>query len=688
MTRATSKLSIATLLTILLGAYLPAAFGHEVSLFCPAAFGTVPDASGLIAYYPLDGNTSDASGNGLDAIEVVAARPAEGKIGQGYYFNGKDSYIRLPLDISPYAYSQITLTAWIKAEKVKQPRYVINQGDYGNRSLFVYNGAVSAGRALIGNRKHTIYPNRWMFVALNYDQATNTAVLLSGGSFSALDKVGIPEQPIPSVLLGAKAPGNSVFAGVIDEVRIYDRALTTAELAALKSDSSPASVAVSNQPNQIPAIDGSNKVQPGQSANDDPAIPLFDTSSPNIFTSAPPEALSTDICGDVTCPTGQTCFDGGCFDNISPTLSQDVAAACANVTCPTDQACVDGGCFDNISPTLSQDVAAACTNVTCPDGQACVDGGCFDNAPDVFVAPAGSRQDAGSVPIALPGAEFGTASAQDIPTAPEYQAANQPVEYVAEGTMLMSDPVMPATNINAVMDLQNINIKKQNEKKGDEYYLVTYKVRGFRGKGTRVFTFDPQRQIMPLATGENWAKKNLQFSIPQAAGRLVFNNLKPFEIYGFVAVLMEANKNTLKEAEYAFGFGEYKNEAGVLEVISSAFARAVPNDAGRPDYDDMTCNNIKRIFDVNYNGIETHFGNYSRWDLGLTKAIRDAIALPLGGNAKKPDSFDGAFWGFSMNLPGGGTCLGKPPSSDLFPAAGQPFTYRTRSTRILGEHLQ
>jgi Concanavalin A-like lectin/glucanases superfamily len=681
MLRPSSKPSIVTLSTILLSAYLPAAFGHEVSLSCPAAFGTVPDAAGLIAYYPLDGNTNDASGNGMDAIEVVAARPADGKIGQGYYFNGKDSYIRLPLDISPYAYSQITLTAWIKAEEVKQPRYVINQGDNGNRSLFVYNGAVSAGRALIGNRKHTIYPNRWMFVALNYDQATNTAVLLSGGNFSALDKVGIPEQPIPSVLLGAKAPGNSVFAGVIDEVRIYDRALSTAELAALKSDSSPASVAVSNQPNQLPALDGSNKVQPGQSANDDPAAPLFDTSSPSIFTSAPLEAQSADFCSDVTCPAGQSCFDGGCFDSMSPTLSQDVAAACANVTCPSGQACVDGGCFDN-----APDVFGASAG----SGQ---DAGESTNAsaypaPDVLVAPAGGGLDAGSVPIVPPAAEIGTASAQDIPTAPEYQAANQPVEYVAEGTMLMSDPVMPATNINAVMDLQKIKITKQNEKKGDEYYLVTYKLRGFRGKGNRVFTFDPERQIQPLATGENWAKKNLQFSIPQAAGRLVFNNLKPFEIYGFVAVVMEANKNTLKEAEYAFGFGEYKNEAGVLEVISSAFARAVPNDARQPDYDDMTCNNIKRIFDVNYNGIETHFGNYSRWDLGLPKAIQDAIALPLGGNAKKPDSFDGAFWGFNMNLPGGTTCLGKLPSADLFPAAGQPFTYRTRRTRILGEHLQ
>ena len=68
---------VASTMMLLIG-YLPVAFGHEVSLSCPVAFGPVPDASGLIAYYPLDGNTADVSGNGMDAIEVNAAEPADG----------------------------------------------------------------------------------------------------------------------------------------------------------------------------------------------------------------------------------------------------------------------------------------------------------------------------------------------------------------------------------------------------------------------------------------------------------------------------------------------------------------------------------------------------------------------------------------------------------------------------------
>ncbi len=322
------KMPIVASTMILLIGYLPVAFGHEVSLSCPTAFGPVPDASGLIAYYPLDGNTADVSGNGMDAIEVNAANPAEGKVGQGYHFNGKDSYIRLPLDISPFAYSQITITAWIKPEALNGARYVINQGDHGNRNLFISNGSVSAGRALVGNPKHTIYADRWTFVALTYDQAAGTAVLLSGSTISMLDKVVIPELPRPSVLLGAKAPGNSGFAGVIDEVRIYNRALTTTELAGLSRAGSGTTVAGSISPNQLPGDQFGSGIPTQSSAPQGINTPSISTSNP----------FGDDV--QSIGPTGQP----GNGDSSQPGIPSE--NQCATVDCPMGQICVNGGCFD------------------------------------------------------------------------------------------------------------------------------------------------------------------------------------------------------------------------------------------------------------------------------------------------------------------------------------------------------
>ncbi len=286
-------------------------------------------------------------------------------------------------------------------------------------------------------------------------------------------------------------------------------------------------------------------------------------------------------------------------------------------------------------------------------------------------------------PTQLPGDQFERPSAEDIPTIPEYQVADQNVEYVAEGTMLV-----PAQDINAVMDLQKIRIGEQRENKGDEYYLVIYKLRGFRGQGDRVFTFDSSKQIWPIVAGSNWAKKGTEFSIPQAAGKLTFNKLKPFEVYGFVAVVMEANKNSEEELTNAFGFGEFQNELGVTEVVSGAFARAVPTDTGLPDYGDTSCPNVVRIVRDNHLGAYTHFG-YPGHNTGngFITAIRDAITAPL--KRRSPDSFEGAIWGFYMNVPGGASCFSRGwPSSRVFPPPGYVVDYLTLRTKTIVEHRQ
>jgi len=406
---------VATVAAVLLLGYVPAAFGHEVSLSCPTAFGPVPDASGLIAYYPLDGNTADVSGNGMDAIEVNAANPAEGKVGQGYHFNGKDSYIRLPVDISPFAYSQITITAWIKPEALNGARYVFNQGDHGNRNLFISNGKVSAGKALVGNPKHTIYADRWTFVALSYDQATGTAVLLSGSTISTLDKVVIPEQPRPSVLLGAKAPGNSGFAGVIDEVRIYNRALTTTELAGLSRAGSGTTVAGSISPNQLPGDQFGGGIPTQRSAPQGINTPSISTSNPfgddaqsigptgqpGNGDSSQPGILSENMCATIECPLDYICVDGTCYDDPNgPKTSVNAENACADVNCPNGQICLNGGCFDDPNgPKTSVNAENACADVNCPNGQICLNGGCFDD-PNSLDGTSSSVRESNS---ALPG---------------------------------------------------------------------------------------------------------------------------------------------------------------------------------------------------------------------------------------------------------------------------------------------
>jgi hypothetical protein len=129
-----------------------------------------------------------------------------------------------------------------------------------------------------------------------------------------------------------------------------------------------------------------------------------------------------------------------------------------------------------------------------------------------------------------------------------------------------------------------MTVTRQHENQGDEYDLVTYPFRGLRGGGDRIYPFTATRQIRLILPADNWGKKDGEFQIPADVGRSEFRDLQPYEVYGFVVVVMEADGNTV-----AFGWGEFQNEDGVLEVLADLFDRAVSRSGARPAYADRTC---------------------------------------------------------------------------------------------------
>jgi hypothetical protein len=166
-------------------------------------------------------------------------------------------------------------------------------------------------------------------------------------------------------------------------------------------------------------------------------------------------------------------------------------------------------------------------------------------------------------------------------------------------------------------------------------------------------------------------------------GRLEFRDLQPYEVYGFVAVVMEADGNTEAEQKAAFGWGEFQNEDGVLEVLADIFDRAVPRSGARPPYEDRTCEVVAEVDRLNRLGILLHFGNPGSDD--TAKPIKAALATPM--KRADPDDFDGWFYGFYSNLPGDESCFpdGHVRSGFWYPPPG-PILYYTNSVRIRGEH--
>jgi len=191
---------------------------------------------GLIAYYPFDGDTKDYSGNGADATNNGADFVA-GKTGQALSFNRGGDYVHAPVNINPDVMPQMTMTAWAKPSDDLPNQTLISHDDgHYDRSLGIdyqveWNGwvAFSGDEEVLGY--HPIDVGQWTFIAAVYDQTQGTVKLFVNGSM--YDGTGICDPGWDYIHIGENPAFAEFFAGEIDEVKIFDYALSEDELRSL-----------------------------------------------------------------------------------------------------------------------------------------------------------------------------------------------------------------------------------------------------------------------------------------------------------------------------------------------------------------------------------------------------------------------------------------------------------------------
>jgi hypothetical protein len=202
------------------------------------------------AYYPLDGNANDLSGNGLDG-SVQGGSFTDGKVAGALSFDGVDDYVAIEDDPLLDITDALTLAAWVKPEQSQDDYARIisrERSGAGNRQ---YNLGVDASaddpRTVVdtesadGVEVSAVLPfadNNWHHVAMSFDSSDKIRLYVDG---SVADSTGVSAELVSrdsQVTLGAPAhlPGKDHFAGLIDDVRIYDRALTPSEVQAFYND--------------------------------------------------------------------------------------------------------------------------------------------------------------------------------------------------------------------------------------------------------------------------------------------------------------------------------------------------------------------------------------------------------------------------------------------------------------------
>jgi hypothetical protein len=209
------------------------------SLTGPVGYWKFDEGSGSVAH--------DSSGNGNDGI-IHDATWTSGKMGNALHFNGVDSWVEIPNSLTLTGLSQITLEAWIQEDSINSElkgiiskcdgyapptnaEYFLGTNDNG-RILFDIDNKVS----IAGNNPsaHLITEaGRWYHVAgtwSGYDYAIYVNGIQVFSGTCTPQTTGSNSLPVQ---IGRHGTWSWVyFLGIIDEVEIYDRALTANEILA------------------------------------------------------------------------------------------------------------------------------------------------------------------------------------------------------------------------------------------------------------------------------------------------------------------------------------------------------------------------------------------------------------------------------------------------------------------------
>jgi len=206
---------------------------------------------GLVAYYPFNGNANDASGNGNNAVVYGAILTTDrfDSPGSAYYFDGTNSYIDIPQSATLNGLvTNFTLSAWIWQNGVVNGGYrIIDKCPAGTGNGWTFDTINCAGCPTTiwrlrlqanANNPDNVYGStdyslrQWHHVVASVS-GTNGTVYLDGHLNGSGGVGNIPVNAL-DVFIGSghpsADPGHAWFNGIIDDVRIYNRSLSSSEI--------------------------------------------------------------------------------------------------------------------------------------------------------------------------------------------------------------------------------------------------------------------------------------------------------------------------------------------------------------------------------------------------------------------------------------------------------------------------
>lgn len=238
-------------LVCMLGATVCAAAGTNP--FFELKTHPTPLSSNLVAYWDFnEGNGTvvhDKSGNGNDGVNHGATWVTNGVIGGALDFNSI-SYVSFNSPVVSVA--PFSVCAWVKPDSLSdyQNHYVFANGGETGSHQGIYlnieweaglNGAYSFGVTLPTLKGYSHYRSsttNWTFLCGTWDGVVNSSHLklyVNGTLVGTSRNVTPTPGSVRDFVIGACTNGDYHFKGLIDEVRVYNKALSPGEVSDLNN---------------------------------------------------------------------------------------------------------------------------------------------------------------------------------------------------------------------------------------------------------------------------------------------------------------------------------------------------------------------------------------------------------------------------------------------------------------------
>jgi hypothetical protein len=198
---------------------------------------------GLVAYYPFNGNADDESGNGNHGV-VHGAILADDRLGnpaRAYSFDGVDDYIASSSDISLDTTYSVAL--WFNYTESTENATLFHRGYQGwcwyepkihvNKTKLEATVSGCSGEGIVGTSE--IIPDEWYHVAIVARNGSQE-FYRNGAKIASTThtlRYTFAYKAFIGVSANQNTPVGNYFHGTIDDVRIYNRALSEDEVRAL-----------------------------------------------------------------------------------------------------------------------------------------------------------------------------------------------------------------------------------------------------------------------------------------------------------------------------------------------------------------------------------------------------------------------------------------------------------------------